>query len=98
VLRALSDMNETIVVVSRGGAVTPPTGWREKYGIQEGDALQVLDLDGVIVLTPNATLVPQLAQEIERLRLEAGVTTDEMLEGLQEQREQYYVENHAFGI
>jgi hypothetical protein len=40
-------------------------------------------------------MVPELAREIERLRLEAGLSTDELLVGLREQRERYYAERYA---
>ena len=68
--------------------VTLPKRLRERYGLGTGDVLDVLDLDGVFVLSPRATVVPQLAAEIERLRLEAGLTTEELLESLRSGREQ----------
>jgi hypothetical protein len=33
--------------------------------------------------------VPELANEIEKLRVEAGLTMEELLVGLREQREKY---------
>jgi hypothetical protein len=36
--------------------------------------------------------VPELAREIERLRVEAGLTTEELLAGLREQRQRYATE------
>jgi AbrB family looped-hinge helix DNA binding protein len=76
--------------VRKRGVVTLPAELREKYHIQEGDTLRLIDLDGVLVPTRMVTLVPELAQEIERLRLEAGLTTEELLDGLREQRERYH--------
>jgi AbrB family looped-hinge helix DNA binding protein len=81
-------MSVTVQVRERG-VVTLPAGVREKYGIRTGDTLRLVDLDGVLVLSPVATMVPELAHEIERLRLEAGLTIDELLQGLREQREKY---------
>jgi AbrB family looped-hinge helix DNA binding protein len=82
-------MNDPAVQVRKRGVVTLPAELREKYNIQEGDTFRLVDLDGVFVLTRMVSLVPELAQEIERLRLEAGLSTDELLEGLREQRERY---------
>ena len=87
-------MEETAIQVRKRGVVTLPADLREKHNIQEGDTLRVIDLEGVFVLTRKVSLVPELAQELERLRLEAGVTTEEMLAGLREQRERYYAENY----
>lgn len=59
-----------------------PARLREKYRLEEGDALTVLDLDGAIVLSPKAAVVPKLAAEIERLRRDAGLSVDDLLQGL----------------
>ena len=88
-------VRDPAVQVRKRGVVTLPAELREKYDIQEGDTLRLIDLDGVFVLTRMVTLVPELAQEIERLRLEAGLTTEELLEGLREQRERYHAETCA---
>jgi bifunctional DNA-binding transcriptional regulator/antitoxin component of YhaV-PrlF toxin-antitoxin module len=82
-------MDATIQVRQRG-TVTLPSDLREKYGIEPGDTFRLIDLDGVFVLTPMVTMVPELAREIERARLEAGLSTEELLRGLREQRERYH--------
>ncbi len=87
-------MDATVQVRQRG-TLTLPVELREKYGIQTGDTFRLVDLDGIFVLTPMVTMVPELAREIERLRLEAGLSTDELLAGLREQRERYYAEHYA---
>lgn len=40
-------------------------------------------------------MVPELAREIERLRLEAGLSIEELLENLRRERERYYQERYA---
>ena len=69
------------------GVVTLPKPLRERYGLGVGDVLDVVDLDGVFVLSPRTSVVPELAAEIERLRIEAGYTTEELLESLRAERE-----------
>ncbi len=84
-------MDATVQVRDRG-VFTLPAEIREKYGIQPGDTFRLVDLDGIFVLTPMVPMVPELAREIERARLEAGLTTDDLLRGLREQRERYHRE------
>ena len=84
-------MSSTVQVRSRG-VLTLPAKIREKYGIKAGDTFQLRDLDGLFVLTPMVPLVPELAREIERARLEAGLSTEELLGALREQRERYHQE------
>jgi AbrB family looped-hinge helix DNA binding protein len=83
---------DTTIQVRQRGTVTLPSELREKYGIREGDTFRVIDLDGILVLTPMTPMVPELAREIERMRLEAGLSTEELLRALREQREKYHAE------
>ena len=79
-------MDSTIQVRGRG-VITLPTELRQKYSIGEGDVFRLVDLDGIFVLTPMTPMVPELAREIEKLRLEAGVSLEELLASLQELRQ-----------
>jgi AbrB family looped-hinge helix DNA binding protein len=87
-------MDSTIQVRERG-VLTLPAELREKYGIKSGDTFRLVDLDGIFVLTPMVPMVPELAREIERARLEAGLSTDELLHSLRELRESYTAESDA---
>ncbi len=85
---------ELTVQVRKRGTLTLPAKLREKYGIKPGDTFRLLDLGGILILTPMAPLVPELAREIERLREEAGISLQELLSALREQREIYYKEHY----
>jgi len=85
----MDGMDATIQVRQRG-TLTLPVDLRQKYGIREGDTFRLLDLDGIFVLTPMAPIVPELAREIERARLESGWSITELLQSLREQRESYH--------
>lgn len=50
-------MSEQVQIRQRG-TLTIPASLREKYGIQAGDTFQLVDLDGVFVLTPMVLMVP----------------------------------------
>jgi AbrB family looped-hinge helix DNA binding protein len=86
-------MDATVQVRDRG-VLTLPAEIREKYGIQPGDTFRLVDLDGIFVLTPMVPMVPELAREIERARVEAGLSTEDLLRGLREQRERYHREQY----
>ena len=60
--------------------------------IRTGDTFSLLDLDGVFILAPKIAMVPKLACEIEQTRLEAGLSTAELLIALREERGRYYEE------
>ena len=77
------------------GSLTLPVELRERYGIEAGDTFRILDLDGIFVLTPMTPMVPELAREIERARLEAGLDTADLLQALREQRARYVAEKYG---
>jgi AbrB family looped-hinge helix DNA binding protein len=81
---------EATIQVRQRGTVTLPADLREKYGIREGDTFRIIDLDGIFVLTPMVAMVPELAREIEKARREAGLSIEELLLTLREQRERYH--------
>ena len=80
---------DVIIRVRSRGAITLPANIREKYGIKTGDAFRLVDLDGVIVFTPMAPMVPELARKIEQARLDTGLSIDDLINSLQEQRHRY---------
>jgi len=85
---------ETTIQVRQRGTLTLPAELREKYDIRPGDTFRLLDLDGIFVLTPMVPMVPELAREIERARLEAGLSVEELLSTLREERERYHREHY----
>ena len=87
-------MNSTIQVRQRG-TLTLPADIRRKYGIEPGDTFRIIDLDGMFILTPMVPMVPELAREIEKLRLEAGLDTTELLKALREERARYVGETYG---
>ena len=82
---------ETKTIQVRGrGTVTLPARIRERYDLADGDPLTLVDLDGAILLTPRVSVADKLSSEIEYLLSEAGLSLEDMLEGLREQRAQYH--------
>lgn len=87
-------MDITIQVRERG-VVTLPAELREKYKIENGQIFRLVDLDGIFVFVPMVPIVPELANEIERLRLESGLSMEELLESLRELRAKYTQEKYG---
>ena len=77
------------IQVRKRGTITLPITRREKYRLEEGDPVTLVDLGEGLFLSPKRSLLPKLAQEIERLREKHGVSTEELIEGVAEQRAKY---------
>lgn len=57
--------------------------------------LTLLDLGGTFVLIPKVSVVDKLADEIARKLQKRGVTLEEMLRSLQEEREKCYEKHYT---
>ncbi|HKJ28509.1 MAG TPA: AbrB/MazE/SpoVT family DNA-binding domain-containing protein [Anaerolineales bacterium] len=88
--------NSTTLQIRSKGTMTIPVELRRKYGIGEGDVISVIDLgDGAILLTPILSQVDRLGDRVAKALEEAGVSEDEILAALDEEREHYYQERYA---
>ena len=86
---------DTTVQVRQRGTLTLSASLRERYNIKPGDTFRIVDLDGILVLTPMVPMVPELAREIERARIEVGLGVEDMLDSLRGQRARYVQERYG---
>ena len=82
-------MNATTIQLRKRGILTLPATIREKYRLEEGDHLTLIDLGEGVFISPKRSLLPKLAQKIERLRQKHGVSAEELIAGIAEQRAKY---------
>ena len=86
-------MKNTLQIRSKG-TITLPSELRNKYGLEEGEVLNIIDLgNGSFLLSPRRSRVDELADKI-RVELESrGESLESMLTTLREVREEYDAEN-----
>lgn len=83
-------MTESMAVqMAQRGVIVIPKTLRERYHLQAGDTLTLIDLDGVFVLSPKASRVGELADRLTRALADEGETLESMLHALREEREAY---------
>lgn len=80
-------MSTMTVQVAKRGLLTLPKALRDAYNIEPGDALTLLDLGGVFVLSPRLSKVDALAEPIAADLQAQGETLESMLQALREERE-----------
>lgn len=86
---------EDRVQIGKRGTVTLPADLRRRYGLDAGDVLTIVDLGGVFVVSPQVSLVSKIAREIEQLRAEAGLSLEDLLQGLDDERRRLYRERYG---
>lgn len=78
-------MRFTIQLRDRG-TLTLPRALRQRYHYGPGDVFTLVDVDGILVLSPKTSLVAKLAAEIEQERERSGVSTAALLQAAREER------------
>ncbi len=71
------------------GTLTLPKKIREKYTLDEGDPLTLIDLGEGILISPKVTTLPKLVTKLEKLMDEKGVVLEDLIRGIAEEREKY---------
>ena len=86
----------TIIQIRSKGSLTLPIELRRKYGLDDGDAFTLIDLgDGSFLLTPIVTQVNRLGDRVARAMADEGLSLEEVLIALDEERERYYQERYV---
>ncbi len=89
-------MDTTTVQIRRRGVITIPASLRRRYDLDEGETLTLVDLgDGALLLTPQVSRVARMGDKVAQLMEQEGVSLEEMLQTLDEERESYYREHYA---
>jgi bifunctional DNA-binding transcriptional regulator/antitoxin component of YhaV-PrlF toxin-antitoxin module len=87
--RRITDMAvSTTIQIRSKGTVTLPIELRRKYGLDEGDLITLIDLgDGSFLLTPVVTQVDRAGDRVAKAMADEGVSVDEILALIDEERE-----------
>jgi AbrB family looped-hinge helix DNA binding protein len=81
-------VSETITVqLAQRGVIVLPKSLRDSYNLKPGDSITIIDLDGVLVLSPRRSKIDALANDIARSLTQRGETLESMLAALREERE-----------
>ena len=88
-------MSTTTIQIRRKGVITLPVDVRREYSLNEGDVLTLVDLgDGSLLLTPGISQVVRSGDRVARVMEKGGVTVEDLLEVVDEEREAYYKEHY----
>ncbi|HQV95930.1 MAG TPA: AbrB/MazE/SpoVT family DNA-binding domain-containing protein [Anaerolineales bacterium] len=84
----------TTIQIRKEGTISLPVEFRDKYGLEEGEALNLIDLgNGSFLLSPRRSRIDELADTI-RTDLEShGESLESMLKTLREVRAEYAAKN-----
>lgn len=88
-------MGTTTIQIRRKGVITLPVEVRRQHSLHEGDVLTLVDLgDGSFLLTPGISQVARSGDRVVHLMEQGGVTVEDLLDAVDEEREAYYREHY----
>ena len=92
----MSTSTKTYTIRLRGkGKVTIPKPVRKQLAAAEGDMLTLLQVDDLLILSPQELRVPALQARFKEQMEEAGVSLADLLDGLAAEREAIHRERSA---
>ncbi|WP_107667632.1 AbrB family transcriptional regulator [Cyanothece sp. BG0011] len=80
--------------LQQDGTIAVPKLIQDKLNLHEGDWLNLLEIEDVIILTSKQPKVPQLTEQITAIREEEKISLEELLEGLENERKIIYKEKY----
>ena len=86
----------TTIQIRGKGSFTLPISLRNKYELEEGDVFTIIDMgDGSFMLTPHVSEVNRLGERISKVLDSENINMDDLIKGLDEERETYYHEHYV---
>jgi AbrB family looped-hinge helix DNA binding protein len=83
------------VRIRERGQVTIPSSFRKDLGLGENDTLNMVKIDEMLILTPRKPFGDAVARKVESAMRRKGLTLDDLLVNLKDQRRKYQREAHA---
>ncbi|NTV80180.1 MAG: AbrB/MazE/SpoVT family DNA-binding domain-containing protein [Candidatus Aminicenantes bacterium] len=77
------------------GQLTIPKEIREKGALYDGEAVTIIPVGDSILVTPKKLGLDEARREIRKLIKRAGITLDDLLDGLKEERAKQYEETYG---
>ncbi|MDO9287368.1 MAG: AbrB/MazE/SpoVT family DNA-binding domain-containing protein [Thermodesulfovibrionales bacterium] len=84
-----------VVKLRERGQVTIPYEYRKDLGLGKEDVLNVLKIGDVLILVPRQLAGDALSRKIESTMKKKGLTLDNLLSNLRDQRKRYSKETYA---
>ena len=85
----------SVVKLRERGQLTIPYEYRKELGLGKEDVLNVLKIGDVLILVPRQLAGDVISRKIESEMKKKGLTLDNLLKNLREQRKRYSKETYA---
>jgi len=83
------------LTLEEGGVIRLPAELQASLGIPVGDIIQVTVTEPGVLVLKTKLVIPEAAEQLERMMAEQSVTLDELLSGLEETRAELFRERYG---
>ncbi len=90
--RLIVTMKKYLIRLEEQGQITVPQSIQNDLQINKGDLLTLIQIEDLILLTAKQPCVPELIDKIVEISEEEQVSINELLEGLETEREKIYLD------
>lgn len=88
-------MTKSVYIIQENGQVTLPIEFRRRYNLGKGDAVVFKETEEGLLISPKASQVMNLLDEIAEGLEARGITLDELIASGREIRQEIYDEKYA---
>jgi AbrB family looped-hinge helix DNA binding protein len=81
-----------VAEIRQRGQITIPKSIRETSHLEEGQTVTLFPLGNSIIITPKRLELDEARRQMKKILQSSGVTVEELLEGLAEDRAELYGE------
>jgi AbrB family looped-hinge helix DNA binding protein len=91
----MAEVKTTIAEIKARGQLTIPKKIREQTGLDVGDVVNIIPVGDSLIITPHRLEIEEARRQIRRILKAAGVSPEEILERLKEEREDLFEETYG---
>lgn len=91
----MKDIKPLVTEIRARGQLTIPKKIREISNLDEQQMVSIIPVGGSIIITPKRLELDEARREIRKILKSSGLSADEVLAGLKEERESLYREKYG---
>lgn len=93
----MQNLKPFVTAIKARGQLTIPKKIRQKGQLEEGQVVSLIPVGDSVIVTPRQLPLDEARREIKKILRQAGLSVEEVLAGIREEREALYEEIYGKG-
>jgi AbrB family looped-hinge helix DNA binding protein len=91
----MGDVKAVVTEIRSRGQITLPKKIREMSHLEEGQVVSIIPVGDTVIITPKRLELDEARRRIKKILKESGLSVDDVLAGLKEERSTLYEETYG---